>query len=38
MIKNYHRLSKLYLFHYLQDVDMFPHSTHVECCVLLEKK
>ncbi len=38
LAKDIDYLSKDYKVEYLQPVDMFPHTAHVECCVLLVKK
>ncbi|WP_445489850.1 23S rRNA (uracil(1939)-C(5))-methyltransferase RlmD [Niallia sp. 03133] len=38
LAKDIDYLSKEYKVEYIQPVDMFPHTAHVECCVLLEKK
>ncbi len=38
LAKDIAELGKIYEVKYLQPVDMFPHTSHVECCALLEKK
>lgn len=36
LAKDIQTLSKEYKVKYIQPVDMFPHTSHVECCVLLK--
>ncbi|WP_442598096.1 23S rRNA (uracil(1939)-C(5))-methyltransferase RlmD [Neobacillus sp. D3-1R] len=38
LAKDIDTLSKSYQVGYIQPVDMFPHTSHVECCTLLELK
>jgi 23S rRNA (uracil1939-C5)-methyltransferase len=38
LAKDLQTLSKSYRVDYIQPVDMFPHTSHVECCVSLELK
>lgn len=38
LAKDIDYLSKDYKVEYLQPVDMFPHTAHVECCALIELK
>lgn len=37
LAKDIHRLSKSYKVEYVQPVDMFPHTIHVECVVLMSR-
>lgn len=37
LAKDIQFLSKVYKVNYIQPVDMFPHTSHVECCTLLKK-
>ena len=38
LAKDLNRLSKKYKIEYMQPVDMFPQTAHVECCALLIRK